>query len=111
MSIIGKKYLAFDNSYILNLSINKMYKFKNPLFAPCDANPKGIITTIVSEPYLQTISRRVNISYKITVYKVETHLFVNVLHDNHVYRILYNPEGVDKKINGMVRNTSFGWIR
>lgn len=88
MSIIGKIYRVFDNSYMLNLSssdYNANDHKKLPILAACAANQgKYELTQVISEPYTQVIDGKMKI-------------FVNVVYREHIYRVLYSQGGLDAK--------------
>lgn len=93
-SLIGKNYVASDNSYSVNLTyptrVHKLAGTNVPLQNP-------IIAKIVSEPY----------QFKIrpTQSKIENiHWFINVEHQNDIIRVLYQERNVNADIKERIRS-------
>src|SRR5690349_17704181 len=80
-TIIGRKYIARDNSYSLNLTYQKR---DYHLAGTFNENPKEAL--IVSEPYKQTIE-----SWDI---KKELE-FINVEYEGDTIRVMYFESAVD----------------
>ena len=86
MSYIGKKYIANDNSYCLNLSDPHGADYR--LAGTIDEDPKE--AEIVSEPY----------EFDIKSFKGEyrTYTFINVKYNGDIIRILFDERWVDNKL-------------
>lgn len=81
-TLIGKKYVSFDNSYTLNLTNqNRDYR----LAGMHGENPKE--ATIVSEPYKQIIDSIVD--------GKKEYDFINVEYEGDTIRVLFYEKAVD----------------
>lgn len=86
MSYIGKKYIARDNSYCLNLSDTHGDDYR--LAGTHNEDPKE--AEIVSEPYKFDI--------KSSSGEYRTHTFINVKYNGDIIRILFDERCVDNEL-------------
>lgn len=95
-SIIGKRYIARDTSYMINLT-NPQKDFRlagirkiDPLFGigeEYEQNPIPVM--IVSEPYDLPKESMFSDGFETKIHK-----FVNVTHMGYVISVLFYPEGI-----------------
>lgn len=85
MSLIGKSYIAFDNSYTKRLDTDNQEDL--PSFAgTVNSDPKE--SKIISEPYMLVVG-----SFK------QEYKFIDVEYNGEKYRVLYHALGVDSDLN------------
>ncbi|AGO47359.1 hypothetical protein Phi19:1_gp069 [Cellulophaga phage phi19:1] len=90
-NIIGKTYIASDNSYSINLT----YPQRDCRLAGCNlSRPKA--TKIVSEPYLFRIKSNV-------MDEGFEHEFINVEYNGDIFRVLYNERNINASLADRIK--------
>jgi len=91
MKYIGKKYVPSDNSYTKNLTGNRNYYLAGNLLGDI---PKE--TTIVSEPYKETI--------EIGVFSKQEKecFFIDVKYKKDTLRVLFYEKNVDRDLQSAI---------
>ena len=91
-SIIGKKYIASDNSYLINLT----YPGRDVRLAGMvGENPKE--AKIVSEPYMFGIRT-------FTDEEAVLETFINVRYKKDIIRVLYHEDNVNACLGGRIQS-------
>lgn len=96
-SIIGKKYIAIDNSYSLNLT-NQKRDYR--LAGTGNDNPKEAI--IISEPYKQDV--------ECIVSGIKSYDFINVKYEQDTIRVLYHEQAVEADLQECIRKNNNRWF-
>lgn len=96
-SIIGKKYVAIDNSYSLNLTDQKREHY---LAGTGFDNPKEAI--IVSEPYKQDV--------ECIVSGIKSYDFINVKYEQDTIRVMYHKQAVEADLEERIRKNNNRWF-
>lgn len=96
-SIIGKKYIAVDNSYSLNLTNQRREHW---LAGTVNDNPKEAI--VISEPYKQNV--------ECVVSGIKSYEFVNVEYEGDTIKVMYHEKAVDADLEERIRKNSNRWF-
>lgn len=95
-TLIGKKYIAVDNSYCLNLT-NQDRDYR--LAGTYVDEPKE--ATIISEPYKEVVESVVG--------GKKEYEFINVEYEGDTIRVLYHENAVDANLNERINENRRRW--
>ncbi|QQO97027.1 hypothetical protein Nekkels1_27 [Cellulophaga phage Nekkels_1] len=91
-NIIGKTYIANDNSYSINLT----YSNRDCRLAGCYIS-KPKLAKIVSEPYTFRIKSNV-------MDEGFEHKFINVEYNGDIFRVLYNERNINASLSDRIKS-------